>query len=389
MMDISFPEISDRPGPGEPHQVRADACFPAFWTDDALAEAFAICPMSEEPRRLLENAWQTIRKNTCLRRLLEHIYFEIFNSLRHDFPALPDALGEPGRLLYALALLAHAPETGRFYRARNIDLEVARETLTDLERWILHFRRRTGLWGFDNVPWLRKHFTGSIFSLGRLQFEAVTFQQHFHIYRHSASGKLAALAEDNMPCDLDGFPVSGAPAWIASFRETPDTVSGHAACPISGNISRERIRLDKREWCYLCHRGTDILGVHIPEGEPLKDAACLVSYKRASRFFPRFFPERKFCGMQCITWILDPQLREYLSVTSNLRVFASRFQPLPVRDATDAQLFERVFGGKKNLSELPQDTELRRGVVAHVKKGGKWRLTAGFKALDDNLPDRH
>ena len=112
------------------------------------------------------------------------------------------------------------------------------------------------------------------------------------------------------------------------------------------------------------------LGLHIPESGPLTPEAIDESLGLARDFFPRHFPDEEYRIATCGSWLLDPQLAEYLPADSNMVRFQRRFQLAP--DLVDAgiEIFRFVFRRiDAELDELPQDSTLERAVVAHVRAG--------------------
>lgn len=75
--------------------------------------------------------------------------------------------GQPGPYFHVHAFLAALPQTRRFHEARGISEEVSRATLSDLS---LKLAEQDGR-ALTKHQWLSRHFQGSLYRLGRLQFE--------------------------------------------------------------------------------------------------------------------------------------------------------------------------------------------------------------------------
>ncbi len=134
-----------------------------------------------------------------------------------------------------------------------------------------------------------------------------------------------------------------------------------------------------------------VLGVHIPEGGKLEPDACEESFAAAREFFPRHFPEEPVSFFTCSSWLMDPQLAEYLPEGSNIVRFQRRFHLLPLtpQEAAspegDRAILGHVFGRYRQpdtlsevLDELPRDTTLQRAYVAHLRSGGHWHSRTGW-----------
>ncbi len=133
-----------------------------------------------------------------------------------------------------------------------------------------------------------------------------------------------------------------------------------------------------------------LLNTHIPSGAPLSPDSCDESLDLARMFFNRHFPEEPISQLVCHSWLLDPQLTEYLPERSNIVRFLHRFELKPLasgdRDCSDGDMLEYVFGRPSQkdpvtaglLAQLPQSTSLQRAYVAHLQSGRHWHLRTGW-----------
>jgi len=125
------------------------------------------------------------------------------------------------------------------------------------------------------------------------------------------------------------------------------------------------------------------LGVHIPALGPLTPEVCDASFAQARTFFPEHFPERSDKVATCGSWLLDPQLAEYLPEDSNIIRFQRRFTPAPDWfEPGDDDVIRFVFGYlPDSIDDLPQTTTLERAAVAHIKSGRHWQVRNGWVEL--------
>src|SRR4029077_1327840 len=101
--------------------------------------------------------------------------------------------------------------------------------------------------------------------------------------------------------------------------------------------------------------GDPALGIHIPESGPVTPEACDDSLEEAARLFPRHFPETPTRLGICISWLLDPQLNDYLEPDSNVLRFQRRFTLVGEGHEGDADILRFVFHRlTPNLQALPQ-----------------------------------
>ncbi|MEK8105165.1 hypothetical protein NKG94_08060 [Micromonospora sp. M12] len=118
-----------------------------------------------------------------------------------------------------------------------------------------------------------------------------------------------------------------------------------------------------------------------PTSGPLTPEAVDASLDEARAFFPRHFPDERYTAFTCASWLLDPQLRDYLPESSNIVRFQRRFElDLPGGRGPDADIEVLRFGFRTlttPLDELPRRTLLQRALVDHRKAGGHWHWRRG------------
>ncbi|WP_440582126.1 acyltransferase domain-containing protein [Streptomyces flavofungini] len=237
-------------------------------------------------------------------------------------PVLPAEWGELGRCFFVFVYVAALPHARAQHRARGIPDDVSRRTLADLGRHMAVHRRARGVGGLLVPEWPGLHFRGELYQLGRLQFQ-----------RALLSGRMG-----------------GATA-----------AAGHPAGP--------------GDPCLNLHI-TDFRGALTPE-------ACDRSLAMARRFFARHFPEERYETAACHSWLLDPQLKEYLPAESNIVRFQERFRladtygPRPggggAHKPEDGDPVAFVFGDRDlPVATLPRRTRLERAVGDHLRAGGHW-----------------
>jgi len=236
-----------------------------------------------------------------------------------SWPVLPRSLGALGRFFYAYVFLAAIPDARRWHQQHNIPDDVSWATLADLGRHLAVYRRVYREGGLDAPLWLRHHFRGALYHLGRLQF-----------------------CRSRVPYE---------PAML------------------------ERLAVPSRH-------GDPALDLHIPEQGPLMSAACDHSLQWAGDFFPRHFPAERYRVVICTSWLLDDQLASYLEPDSNIVRFQRRFSLLPSSVDGDADVLMFVFRrAVPVLDELPQRTSLQRAVVSHLRAGHHWKVRTGWLDL--------
>ncbi|GAA3130186.1 acyltransferase domain-containing protein [Streptosporangium carneum] len=140
-------------------------------------------------------------------------------------------------------------------------------------------------------------------------------------------------------------------------------------------------RLGRLQFSLVVARdGTPVLGMHVPEvGGPLIPDIYNDSLRRARPFFDRHFPEHGARVATGTSWLLDPQLAEYLAEDSHILQVRRDWTLIDSEpeDGDDA-ILEFVFRyNGQPLEELPQRSALERAVVTHLKAGRHWHQRSG------------
>ncbi|MBN1808032.1 MAG: DUF5596 domain-containing protein [Planctomycetes bacterium] len=299
------------------------------------------------------------------------------------WPLIPAAVHECAGLFYAYVFLSGAPSVFSRQRELGIPREITVDTLSDLELWLRHGRDTRGIWGFDTVPWISLHFSSGLYKLGRLQFNFSTYSYPYNVFRNSSDARVVVLAAHGMKFRTDGQ-VDGANgisddnAWEAEYLEKPGEIHGTPISPL-GHAIRDTIVLPTDRWNLVLTEGYSTLGTHIPATGPMSHHECGDSFRRAVAFFGKYYPGHTINAFTCSSWLLDNQFTEYLKPDSNIVRFLKEWYLIPNLYANDGQTLERVFGDRKiRLDKAPRDTSLRRAIIAHMEKGGRWRSTGGL-----------
>ena len=101
----------------------------------------------------------------------------------------------------------------------------------------------------------------------------------------------------------------------------------------------------------------------------------------------------------CTSWLLDPQLAEYLPDDSNIMRFQRRFSVLPLLPPDDPSEGDREMMrlclqlsppagalGDEDLARVPQKTTLHRAFVSHLRSGRHWHSRTGVLRSNGDTP---
>ncbi len=277
------------------------------------------------------DAWPALDQSPEWWWLLHHCHLQLvalmgkpYTSPPPQWRPLPQHLGPLGRLFYVYVFLATLPTIRQWHHQRGITDAVSWATLADLGENLAIHRRMFGVASLDDPQWLTLHFGGKLYRLARLQFERWRLSPRWPIYNDEAKDNGITLKP-------------GAPA----------------------------------------------LSVHIPEsGGPLSPDVCSESFELARSFFAHHFSEETYNFARCSSWLLDPQLANYLPSTSNIVCFQRRFHLVPGGTNDDSAIIRFVFRRVAfSIDDLPQRTTLERAVVAHLRAGEHWQVRSGWLAL--------
>jgi len=316
---------------------------PVFLSDDYLARTIALLKLSGGQTRAICDTVRLINASEAMRRLIWIWFYSQFEGdMSNQFcdtenwpvpPALPDPLRGVFRAVIAVGAI---PSMRRFYAEKGVPEEIFLDTLTDVginmdEYFETHGHFGLGAFHFD---WMQFHFKGRMFKLGRLQFMHAKYGGKYggdaKLYQNRATGE---------------YRIIGAAENIEAAQ--------------------------KPEWELLLQKNDPILEVHIPRGGGLTPGECRSSYEYARAFYRKYFPELRFKGFTCGSWLMSPALKTLLPPTSNIIKFQNEYIILNLLDSED--YFEYVFGGSmkaRPAADLPEDTSLRRAVKKHLLAGG-------------------
>lgn len=243
------------------------------------------------------------------------------------FAALADFNDAQHRFFYVQLLTACLPFVREYHQSLGIPEHITQATVADLGRNIRVHRKREGIGGLGVMWWLMLHFRGVIFQLGRLQFER----------QHAGEEVAASMREYGIPAEAS----------------------------------------------------SNVLSIHIPDFLGSMDHdSCTESIQQAVTFFVKYFPDWPVETGTCNSWLLDPQLKDYVRADSNIIRFQDRFTLAEGSyDASDS-VMQFVFGKHvRDIDTIHPESSLARGVIAHLKSGKAWHGRQGWLRLpSDSMP---
>lgn len=292
-------------------------------------------------------------------------------------PVIEAQLGNSTSLYYLLVYLSALPHILQAYQRRGISMDTFAETMADISFYIEWYAQKYGHWGFEHFPWIARHLSGRLVSLGRLQFALLPFPGKVLALRHRFHHQVILLADPDQPLRADGYavgagnpdlPVPTEEVWYPQRQESEDGWKGHPISP-QGYALKVPAFFARDTWEIALKHGDWVLDVHIPQGKNLDLEDCRDSLQRAFAFFPRHFPESPFRGVYCHTWMFTPQLQHLLRPDSHILQFQREFYLYP-HPGSAGFLLEFVFGSREYPgNDAPRDTSLRRAVLDWLSHG--------------------
>lgn len=132
-----------------------------------------------------------------------------------------------------------------------------------------------------------------------------------------------------------------------------------------GRLQFEQVEMerDMESEEVVLRKGTEVISVHIPQGEALTIEDCRQSIEMARRKFGSNIP------YICHSWLLFPGLKEVLDEQSNILKFQKLFQIVRI-DYEEREAEWRIYGRvNRNLKAYPESTSLQRRAKEYLLQG--------------------
>ena len=280
--------------------------------------------------------------------------------------------------------LAFARDVADYHLAHGVPEDIVLDTLNDLyEEPILVCNDCFGRDGAHPrcFGWNQIYMNYRILRVGVLNFE---LRDHFTsavtVFENSKKERIALANGRDIAADgqMAGSAGREAVAYHAAITETDTYFEGFAADPENAVYSSTPVRLDKGEWHAVLQRENGILDVHIPSHVPLTKENTDAAYARAWEVLPKCYPAYGMKAFVCFSWLLDPQLKQFLKPSSNLVAFQNKYHRFAMKSCgTDV----REFLFKKPVTRVEdfcEDTSLQRAVKAHYLAGNYIYAQGGY-----------
>lgn len=300
------------------------------------------------------------------------LYTAIKNGDNEAIFALSSPKGdEKYDILPLFSLLYATDEQVDTLRKKGVPEDVIKDTLYMFENQTEDFINLYGRYGISAyVSWMMKFIRCEIIRVGRFNLELCTYTEDFDVFQ---SGDRLAVLPNGVTFHKSGQILGSAGcedetgSFIGEISETKDFYEGILI--ENGLAKKETIRLNKCEWKKLLTKGDKIISYHIPSGGKLDYEQNSLDIMRGKEIIANCFGEVK-CGF-CLSWLLDPQIKEIVGKQTNLTAFADRFTRFPIK-SSGTDVFDYVFmcPATTPLEELPEKSSFAKALKNHLIKGG-------------------
>lgn len=272
------------------------------------------------------------------------------------------------------------PEVLEDSRNQGIPEGIFLESMKDVEIWIKVYQKyHEGRIGLDQIEWVLRSVSGKVRRFGSLQFEEVTYEFPFLIFKSRQTGEYRALACPGFKVDQDGyFSGTNGRSFTREYETYVNcldkTVTGFSADLKQGMVNMDRpVTLHLSDWELHLAPGERAVAVHIPEGADLSPDKIDSSLEEAKEYYGKSL-------FVCDSWLLDPHLKFILPEKSRIISFMERFYKMPLK-AECPQILERVMGfdcSMERLKNYPCSTSLQISLKKYLLEGKEMFTTAGF-----------
>jgi hypothetical protein len=208
--------------------------------------------------------------------------------------------------------------------------------------------------------------------------------RYFHVFVFIASvpDVLSRHAERNIDPEITWETLRDLGLQVAHHQARFGLAGFDGAFWLWQHFRGEIFRLGRLQFNHMDLDGEPVLDTHIPALGPLTPQECDGSFDTARRFFPTHFPEVAYERAHCHSWLLDPQLAQYLPPSSNIVKFQERFTlDEETGPGKNIDVIRFAFGRDVDIDDIPQTTSVEKAIVEHIRSGQNWHFRRGWLDL--------
>lgn len=119
------------------------------------------------------------------------------------------------------------------------------------------------------------------------------------------------------------------------------------------------------------------IAIHIPSDADMSKESVALSLREFDKFLKKYYPEWENVSRTCDTWMLMPELKEFLNEDSNIIAFQNLFE-IDVVNYDAVWYMGWIFPGFETIDEnLPEVTTLQRNMKRYLLEGKKFGVAKG------------
>lgn len=299
-----------------------------------------------------------------------------------EFPKAPE--GEdplPYDIFSFYPMFARIREAMTRIRTTNVDESVIKTTYEGIDGCIKASTKIEGRFSFNKTYflWCTLYKNAVLFKIDRFSFE-LRENCKLNVYAFiNSNDEVSIMMEDGIAVHENGRLLGSAGAkesknsYVTEFTETDSGYIGNLAN--DATVSREKSFLSKDEWKLLYKPGDDLISIHIPAKGSFDRDTVKSSIEKGKAFFKNLYPNKSIKGFMCISWLLDPSLKNLLKPESNILAFQNIYTKFPYL-SEGLDIFHFVFGisvsniADVDIDSLPETTSLMKNLKETYKSGG-------------------
>ena len=146
-------------------------------------------------------------------------------------------------------------------------------------------------------------------------------------------------------------------------------------------VSCKLLRIGQLEYELTTLDGEPVVSLHIPTDVDLRPEILRPSIRKGLAEFYCLFPEYNEKRVYCHSWLLSPQLKEFLPETSNILRFQELFDIEPEAVGGNDVLLWVFKNPRLPREDYPEDTRLQRKLKQFFLNGGRFLEGKGYLRL--------
>lgn len=310
----------------------------------------------------IKKAAEIIESNEKYLDRLGFLIDALYDSSKGDVKIEPSEDNIAENFSPIFALLAHIEKFEAEIARRGFDEEVKKDLYSRFEGILLGHKNKFGYYGCSQMLyyWAKHYLVPDIFTIGSLQFEIQTYsnEEVYKLY----NGKYISLR--------NSYKKNG---YILGTRV------------LRGGADGEELKGYEEFGEAVLMPGDKVLSVHIPTGADISKATCEKNYAKALEFFAKYYPECEIKAITCHSWLMDPELKNFLPSNSNILSFQSYFNVVPTKSAGE-EVMTFVFGKRpEKLTELPENTTLTKNLKKRYMENNPIYAHIGVHLIAEKL----